>query len=115
MSARWSIEETGWQTEGANQYAPIAIIGEGVNEYEDGPARVVAKIVGHRVRAPGQMSPSHQFMDDARLMAAAPDLLAALRGLYDMGAPDGINLTADEMRDRYAAARAAIAKAEAVR
>ena len=49
---------------------------------------------------------------NARLIAAAPDLLEALKGLFETGAPEGISLTADEMRQRFEAARAAIAKAE---
>jgi hypothetical protein len=49
---------------------------------------------------------------DARLIAAAPDLLAALKGLYETGAPDGLALTADEIQARFDAARAALAKTE---
>lgn len=49
-----------------------------------------------------------EAMPDARLIAAAPDMLAALKALMDWP----ISLTADEMEKRYADARAAIAKAE---
>ncbi|MFN9112131.1 MAG: hypothetical protein ACK5XN_18855 [Bacteroidota bacterium] len=44
--------------------------------------------------------------------ATIDDLLAALKGLYETGAPDGLALTAEEMQARFDAARKAIAKAE---
>lgn len=41
------------------------------------------------------------------------EMLAALKGLYETGAPEGISLTAEEMRTRFDRAKNAIQAAEA--
>ena len=40
------------------------------------------------------------------------EMLAALKGLYETGAPEGISLTAEEMRARFDYAKSTIQKAE---
>lgn len=47
----------------------------------------------------------------SRLAQHAPQLLSALQGLYEIGAPEGLFLTVEEMQDRYKKAREAIAAA----
>lgn len=54
---------------------------------------------------------AHQQKPNVRLIAAAPDMLEALKGLYETGAPEGLALTANDLHRRFEAARAAIAKA----
>ena len=68
----------------------------------EGDAQIVATVHG---------SAERECEANARLVAAAPDLLEALRGLYEAEAPEGLSKTSDDIWERRAAASIAIAKA----
>ncbi len=109
----WSIVETGCDATGTNQYAPVAIVGEGVNRHEDGPERIVAKIVGERTKTPGRFPPD-QFTADARKMVAAQEMYEALKALFDEGGPVRVAVAGNPISvdAEIGRARAALAKAE---
>ncbi|MCA3704286.1 MAG: hypothetical protein INF12_14785 [Methylobacterium sp.] len=79
--------------------------------WRDGRDNHACVYVDHASRD-GSAPRDQELLANARLIAAAPELLAALRGLYETGAPEGLALTADEIQARFDAARAAIARAE---
>jgi len=67
-------------------------------------------IVAHVDRKPVSVA-VFEKRADRDIALAAPDMLEALKGLYETGAPEGLALTADELQLRFEAARAVISKA----
>lgn len=90
-----TVDETGTGNVGSSRYLPV------IQVRDDGYTWTVAKVF---------VDEGDQDMaDDARLIAAAPDLLAALkRIMFDVG--DGLNC--DPNLDTLAQCRQAIDKAE---
>lgn len=89
------VDVTGTETVGASRYLPL------IQVREDGYTWTVAKVFVDE--------DDPDMADDARLIAAAPELLAALkRIMFDVG--DGLNCDPDQ--DTLRQCRQAIAKAE---